>query len=290
MSPTLRLNSPASLTAQDGTDAEPRRVEEDGTEYLAAPAVAIQADTYRYPTADGGTTAEYLPAEELQATVNSWAGKPLLLSHPENAQGQPTVLTNGDAVNPTQIGEIREPAVSDDKLTAEAWIDLGEQGRHDGDLIEIVNALDAGRVVETSTGYLADADPDDDRVNASASAEAVQTNLRPDHLAVFPLEGERGNCSVAEGCGIGRANAVVADIDTMTNPPTSAEHEPAPTPEIGEEQAATLGRRVLNALGVSEPDGSNPDPDPDPDCTCDHENQDAPNDCDDVTNADQDPD
>jgi hypothetical protein len=257
MTPTLRLNSPASLApTASGGESEPRRVEDDGTDYLVSPVVAVQEAVYRYPAPDGGITRELLPADELTATTNAWAGRPLLLRHPEDPEGTPTVIQNGDAVNPAEIGEVRDPGVSDGALRAEAWINLEEQGRHDGDLVGIVNALEAGRIVETSTGYLADRAPADGRLNGE-SYDAVQQNLRPDHLAVFPVDGETGNCSVAEGCGVGRANGLTER--DMSNTDSVA---------INDDAAETLGRRVLNALGMGDEAPAGSQAGAEADCSC----------------------
>ena len=282
---TLRLNSAATLSPS-GDDA-PRRVTEDGTEYLVAPTVAIQEGVYRYPAPDGrGVERQYLDADEMEATVNQWVNRPLTLDHPKTASGEPTTIQNGDVADITEIGEVRNPSVDGGKLSPEAWFDLSEQGKHDGDLVDIVNALEAGRVIEVSTGYNSDIRPDSGVYNGE-SYHAEQTSVSPDHLAVFRVDGKTGNCSVSGGCGVGRVNqrhGVRVNDRTAAHTPESSDSEDldrdmddTDNVAVSDAHAATFGRRVLNALGIGtettnatpESCGCGADASDHDECTCD---------------------
>ena len=74
-----RINSTATVSPSAGSHT--RRVTENGTEWLVAPAVAIREGVYSYRTSYG-TTNEYLPGEEIADSAGEWGGKPLLLNHP----------------------------------------------------------------------------------------------------------------------------------------------------------------------------------------------------------------
>jgi hypothetical protein len=195
---------------------EVRRETSAGSEYLVAPSALIQEDVYSYPTPHGNLSREYLPKEEIESSTGEWDGQPIFLDHARDEHGIATARPMG-TMNDSQVGHIESPKTDDDMLRAEAWIDLSEVGDHDGELTHVVNALDRGETLETSASYEFKNTIQRGGWHDDSSFQRIQTDLRPDHVAVFsPMSHKTGNCSVADGCGIGRANNGIQS--TMKNP------------------------------------------------------------------------
>lgn len=172
----------------------------NGESYLVAPVVAIQEGVYMYPRANGrGIKREFLNSEELEDSEPEWEGVPLTIPHPEDDKGRPGLITNRETTH-TAVGLFRNVGVKDGSLVGETWIEEAAVGTVNGDLAEYVDGIESGRPQEVSTGYRANTDTERGEYDNQQYAY-VQNRLEPDHLALLP--DERGNCSVAEGCGAG---------------------------------------------------------------------------------------
>ena len=167
---------------QSGT----RREIYDGKEHLVVPVVMI---------VEGVLNGALVPASEFGKFPNAWNGRPVPVLHPEE-RGQPISANRPDVIDRNTIGTIFNTTVENGKLKAEAWINT-EKARRLG-FGDLLTMLEAGEVVEVSTGYFADDDPRAGEFNGTAY-QMIHRNLRPDHLALLP--GEIGACSVADGCG-----------------------------------------------------------------------------------------
>lgn len=236
---SIRTNNMAPFYG--GSGAENRTDGDD--EYVVAPGVLSQSDVYAYPRANRpGATHEYLSDDAIEDSVDEWDGVPLLLDHPHDDNGMATTIPQSSD-DPAVIGEIRSPEATSDgemtKLQGEAWVDRSNVGEYDGDVEAVVDAIESGGIVETSAAYQAGRELSPGVANGSRY-DAVQSSIEPDHVAVFsPEDGAEGNCSVAAGCGIGRANAPYGAHDS--NIASGASH--------------TLGGRVLSALGLGDLSG-----------------------------------
>ena len=245
---TTRLNSTATIGATAHGNPAVRHETEDGTDYLVANTVAIKEGVYAYPTPDGQIVREYLSEDELTKSASDWHERQVVLpTHPLDEDGNPTTFSRGNvATAPPTVGETRHPLISYDadgkaKLQFETWLDLSNEGEHDGAFDSVVSRLESGETVENSTGYDAGS-----RANAGnfkgENYQREQTDLSPDHHAI--LLNETGNCSVSGGCGVGRLNSSPsAQYHVMTNPDDTADTE-----DLSDEAAASLGRRFLNTM------------------------------------------
>lgn len=237
-----RANSSTAFRSVDTVE----RVERDDKEYLKASGVVAKEGVYAYPRANSDRPKrEYLPDESITSSAEAWDGTPMFLDHPIDSNGHATVLDSGSGDHPQYIGELRSPEVDTDgdeaTLKGEAWLDLSNEG--DDEFDSLVESLEDGEVVETSAAYRANKAPESGFYGGE-QYDGVQRPILPDHVAVFsPDDDTTGNCSVDAGCGIGRANSEPSD-------PESGDVWIDGDGDVDDETAASIGRRVLDAVGL----------------------------------------
>lgn len=163
-----------------------RREVFEGHEHLVVPVVMI---------VDGVLNDALVTQEEYGKYPDAWNGRPVPVLHPER-DGIPVSANQPDVIEANSIGFIFNAFVDNGKLKAEAWINT-DKARRLG-YGELLSALEAGELVEVSTGYFADEDMRPGEFDGR-EYQVVHRNIRPDHLALLP--GEIGACSVADGCG-----------------------------------------------------------------------------------------
>lgn len=158
----------------------------EGVEHLVVPVVMI---------CEGVLNDALVPAAEFGKYPEAWNGRPVPVLHPQENGGYISA-NRPDVIERNTIGTIFNARVVDRKLKADAWINTEKAKRLGyGDLVQ---QLEAGEVVEVSTGYFADDDPKAGDYNGTGYS-VIHRNIRPDHLALLP--GEIGACSIADGCG-----------------------------------------------------------------------------------------
>lgn len=174
--------------------AQVRRITHtDGRDYLIAPDIPIR---------EGVLNGLYYPANEITAYVDAWNGKPLTLGHPQ-ANGQP-ISANSPDIFSQSPGFFFNADWRDGRLHGEWWIDIAKAQSIGGDAIKIMERLEAGELIEESTGLFADVEPAEGEYQGT-SYSGIARNIRPDHLAI--LLHETGACSVEDGCGAPRINS-----------------------------------------------------------------------------------
>ena len=148
-------------------------------------------------------TAEYLAAD-----AEKWNGKPVVISHPQNAQGEYISAFSEGVIH---VGKIHNARFEDEKLKA--------------DLILHETKLTAAS--PTALSYIKENRPLDVSIGAfteemqvagewnGENYESVTTAYSPDHLALLP--GEPGACSWNDGCGI-RVNKNNVDVEFTDDP------------------------------------------------------------------------
>lgn len=173
----------------------------DGREYAVAPVVALVA---------GVVNGELITADELAAFVAAWDGRPVPLRHPVDAGGNPISANSPSVIEGQVVGQVFNMAMDGQRLVGEMWIDVEKCERLGGDALATLRRLEAGEVVEVSTGYFCEVDPTPGVLRGQAYS-GIQRNLRPDHLALLP--DQVGACSVAAGCGANRTNQLRTNAD-----------------------------------------------------------------------------
>lgn len=173
-----------------------RRVEEDGKEWLVAPATFLKNMTLH---------KGYVPKEEVAKATERWDGTPIVPDHPR--VGPKTFISvNSPMADEPTFGEIRSPKTEINgtaATSAEAWFDV--QAAHDigGEPKRIVNGLEDGKSFGVSSAYGGDDLPPGEY--DGQKREKVKGNLRPDHVAVFA--NKNGRCTLRDGCGVGEIAA-----------------------------------------------------------------------------------
>lgn len=170
---------------------KPRREMLDGKEHLVVPTVMIVEGVL-----NGSGGPLMYRGEDLQETPQLWDHKPVVLYHPAGKACDPVVL------NSRKLGVVLNTEWDPPKLRTEAWLDIERCNALDKRIIE---NLEAGKVVEVSTGLFTTNKSEEGEWNGT-SYSYVATSHRPDHLAILP--DQVGACSVADGAGLGVWNSI----------------------------------------------------------------------------------
>ena len=105
----------------------------------------------------------------------------------------------------TRIGTIFNSAYKDNKLTAEAWIDIDKAMAISPDILSIINN---SQPLDVSTGLWFAQEEKEGEWNGEPYY-AIARHYKPDHLAFLP--NEKGACSWKDGCGVRANETEIAD-------------------------------------------------------------------------------
>lgn len=144
------------------------------------------------------------PAEECAKDPTSWNYVPIVLGHPMR-DGRFVSARDADILAKSQLGFVLRSEMSG-KLRGEAWFDEQQTRSVEPRVLE---AVEAGRKLEVSTGLFLDSEPGEG-VHNGRQYKFTARNFRPDHLAV--LLDRRGACSVDDGCGLNVNDASFTEI------------------------------------------------------------------------------
>lgn len=182
----------------------------DGREYLVVPTTIIVA---------GVLNGELVPVEEIAANVGGWNGRPIPVRHPQNAAGDYISANAPDVIERQVVGQLFNARFDTDRLRAEMWLDVAKVNSLGGLALDALKRIQAGDVVEVSTGYFAQVEETPGEYNGQPYM-AIQHNLIPDHIALLP--NEIGACSIEDGCGANRTNAMKTNAAQTQDPATQA--------------------------------------------------------------------
>jgi len=215
----------------------------DGRKHLVVPVVMMVEGVH---SGSGGPMLHQ--GSELARNLESWNGIPVTISHPKEGESnisanEPTVLDR------SAVGRIFHTHY-DDRLRAEAWIDLAKITEKSPTALAYIRS---GRPLEVSVGVFNDTEFTEGEWNGE-TYESIASNYRPDHLALLP--GERGACSWEDGCGI-RANQeggnMPEDLLTVFKDLNAKGYAVSPiTNEQGYRELTELLQTKLNALDNDE--------------------------------------
>lgn len=183
-----------------GNSYEP--ISHKGRNYWVVPGVPVRAQVMN----------DYLvPPAEIGDFVQAWNGTPITIHHPKMNNGSVNVPDPDVAI----IGRFYGSKFDGQRMTGEYWIDLDEAKKYE-EGNTILQNIEAGKILETSTGYFAQEDHTPGMYNGQ-SYQFIHRNLRPDHIAILP--DKVGACSVRDGCGV--------NLNESTVPAYKADHLPA---------------------------------------------------------------
>jgi hypothetical protein len=164
-----------------------------GAEHIVVPVVALVEGVIHASNAD---TPELVLASEFGKSVAAWNGRPAVFNHPiEN--GEPVSANSPRVLEGFQIGSVFDARIEGKKLMMEAWLNPALAPN------DVVERLNAGKVVEVSVGVLVDAEPKLG-IHQGSRYATIWRNIYPDHLAMLQ-DGTPGACDVKMGCGAPRA-------------------------------------------------------------------------------------
>ena len=171
-----------------------RELELNNRRFLVAPVTMIVEGVL-----NGSAGPIFYSLDELKRTVDGWNNIPLLLGHPENPR-----LSGGDAnvYHKQGLGFLQNPRVVENRLDADAWVDIELAKRIAPKLLV---EMKAGRSIEISTGLSLDAEPGNGVDRLGRAFNQVARIKRADHLAI--LLGQAGACSLEDGCGLRKGAA-----------------------------------------------------------------------------------
>ena len=176
--------------SQEMPTYEKREETLEGIKYTVVPVVMMVEGVH------SGSRGPLLhTAEELGKLPDAWNGRPVVIGHPQ-IDGQYVSANNPTILEENKVGFIFNTKMEDNKLKAEAWIQM--------DKLQTVSPqayanIENGDVMEVSVGVFTDEEPVQG-VWHDEQYTAIAHNHRPDHLALLP-QGV-GACSVVDGCGI----------------------------------------------------------------------------------------
>lgn len=191
---TGEVETVLQFTSNLADTAQVRRENIDGVAYLVAPVVAVR---------EGVMNDEFVSAEEIEHLFPTWNGRPFVLGHPEDADGESTTANDPLTLARIGVGQLFGVTFDDGVLRGDVWIDVKQARDMGADALELVRRLEKGQPVEISTAYFRDREEVAGEWGGVAY-EAVARNLKPDHLAA--LLDDVGACSWDDGCGVPRVN------------------------------------------------------------------------------------
>lgn len=170
----------------------------DGIRYLIAPTVAI---------IEGVMNDTLYIGDEINAYIEAWNGKPLIIDHPTDNDGE-FVSANSPELLREVLGFYYNAIYEDNKLKGEWWLDI-EKAQKTISGQQVLKDLKAGKILEQSTGLFTDIEDTAGEFNGE-HYENIARNIRPDHVAI--LLHEQGACSVQDGCGTPRINENLSSV------------------------------------------------------------------------------
>jgi hypothetical protein len=171
----------------------PRRMTENGVEYLVADAVILKGDQIL----NGSNGPLLYPDEEVKANPGIWNETPVSNGHPKY-EGKYVSIKHPKLPKSTKIGFLRNDRYEGKKRKVKVWLNIEATNSSDP---RIIPAIEARKKVGLSTGLVTDNYPNTrNELHKGKVYTHVARNYRPDHLAV--LVDVPGACSTADGCGI----------------------------------------------------------------------------------------
>jgi len=175
----------------------------NGRNYLVVPVVALVEGVRHSGSSEH---PELVLAEAFGKWPQTWDGRPVVVDHPQAADGSFLSASDPEVLENYQLGYIMNSQVQDGKLIVEAWIDLGHVSSSESDdITNMWERLDAGETIEVSVGAIVYTDPSKEGKYEGKQYKGVWDIVIPDHLAI--LATETGACSVADGCGTFRTES-----------------------------------------------------------------------------------
>jgi hypothetical protein len=172
----------------------------ENKDFLVAPMVMITEGVHA-----GSNGPLFYPGEELGKVPQIWNHKPVVVYHPQAPDGSGVSACDPDILTNHKVGVIMNTRYEGGKLKAEAWLDPERMEAVDNRISE---AIEKNQMMEVSTGVYTENEETPGKWKEE-EYDAIARNYRPDHLAILP--DLKGACSIEDGAGLLRLNAVSHD-------------------------------------------------------------------------------
>ena len=199
-----------------------------GREFRVFPAVLV-----REQVLSNNLGATFLPADEIQRSVDAWNGIPVVIRHP-TSRGVPISARTPEVLNARGAGFLFRARFEDGALKADVFLDM-ERAAAMADTGDVINRVDKGEVGEISTGFGTNLEKVAGKFDGK-DYDVILRDIQPDHLALLP--DEIGACSVQDGCGLGVNHAGPCDAQKPDAQNSNEVPTPLPEPPAAENAAA----------------------------------------------------
>lgn len=173
------------------TNYQSRLESYEGKQYTVVPVVMMVEGVHH---GSGGPL--FHPIDELGKVPASWNGRPIVINHPQDSDGNYISANSPEVLTNYGVGYVFNTNVEDVKLKAEAWFENSKLKKISPEAFE---SLKKNEIMEVSIGVFTDNEETPGTYN-DEEYTAIARNHKPDHLALLP--GGVGACSVEDGCGI----------------------------------------------------------------------------------------
>jgi len=163
----------------------------EGKQHIIVPVVMMVEGVHA-----GSAGPLFHPIAELGKFPASWDGMPVMVQHPQDAEGNYISANSPLVLQASKVGRIFSTNVDGKKLKAEAWFDSEKLANVSSEAAE---AIKNNSTLEVSIGVFTINEEIPGEYNGEQYS-AIARSHRPDHLAILP--GGTGACSVADGCGL----------------------------------------------------------------------------------------
>ena len=165
-----------------------------GREFWVVPFVSLVEGVL-----NGSKGPLFYPADEIRRNPGAWNGVLITNGHPTADDGGPLDGKTPEAEDRFGLGRVYNDWADANRRGGEAWFDKELTRRK---APEVAARLQRGEMIDLSTGLGTRDYPGEGRDARNRWYWATARDYDPNHLAVLP--GQRGACSLADGCGIGR--------------------------------------------------------------------------------------
>ena len=139
--------------------------------------------------------------DAVNASSEEWNGRNIVIYHPKTT-GVSISANNPETFTAQNIGTIFNSKIADNKLKAEAWIEVAKlENLEDGK--KLIDMLEANKNIDVSTGMRI-VGYEENGTYKGSEYTIVANQIIPDHLAI--LLDETGACSWSDGAGFARNN------------------------------------------------------------------------------------
>jgi hypothetical protein len=181
------------INSEFGAGFKPELRVHSGEEHLVFPVIAAKV---------GVMNNVFYSKDVLEKSASLWNGTAVTVTHPKN-NNENTSVRSPAMSEKFEVGKFFNVNFEDDALKGQIWLNkkyMASKGYQD-----VLEKLENGEVIDVSTGLLAFTNSKKGVYNNKKYDKEI-SGMFPDHLAILP--NEAGACSIKDGCGTMRVNAL----------------------------------------------------------------------------------